>query len=254
MRKYEKFEALCRSQVNKGIYVRGGNGQDLLSVSNPKNWIASYETNDSHTKEENIRRDMALFQSRKDEGVDPIRAFDCSGLMYWAGKAVGVFSKDVAARHIYAMCDKVSEAERGDFVFHGSEDGITHVGYYAGNGIVIECRNRDVGVVETKYKPASWYAIGRMKALHAECADGQPDEPVEQLKYVRVRGSKNRRVNIRTGNGKKNSKVATAHGGDEFPYLGRAESDPHWYNIEYNGRTDTWITDGASYTEVIYHA
>lgn len=253
MSRLDEFIDLICSQVDKGIYVWGGNGQDLLTVSNPKAWITSHETSDSHTKDENIRRDMALFQTRKAEGVNPIRAFDCSGLMYWAGKAVGVFHKDVAARHIYAMCDKVTDIQRGDFVFKGNGDSITHVGCYIGNGIVVEAKGRDYGVVETKHKPSAWVAVGRLPALQEDAEDDAPEVPETTLPFVRVKGGYNRTVRVRTGNGKKFSKIATAHGGDEFPYIGRAESDPHWYNIEYNGRTDAWITDGVSYTEVIYH-
>ena len=73
------FLNLLRGQVGRGIYVWGGNGQDLNAMSDPIAWIERREEDP-----ENEKRDIALYEKRKKDGVNPIQAFDCSGLVYWA--------------------------------------------------------------------------------------------------------------------------------------------------------------------------
>lgn len=240
MSKVSEFIDLLRSQVNRGIYCWGANGENLSAMADPAAWIRKKEARHKDGMEQNIQRDLELLDKRKAAGVDPILAFDCSGLMYWAGKKVGVFKHDVAARHIFALCKAVpkDEPQPGDFLFEGSASDITHVGMYIGDGKLIECEGRDVGVVENAYKPAKWYAAGRLDAL-------SPDEPQPEHGKVRVKGGS---VRVRKGASADTPKLFTAHRGETFPLLGIA--DTGWYHIETESG-EGYISNRADLTEVI---
>ena len=43
MSKRDDFLEAARSQCNKGIYVWGGNGEDLLAMTDPEAWIRKKE-------------------------------------------------------------------------------------------------------------------------------------------------------------------------------------------------------------------
>lgn len=177
------FLSLVKSQVNRGIYVRGGNGEDLTDMPDPKAWIERREKPDeTHTKAQNAARAIRLYDKRLDSGVNPVLAFDCSGLMYWAGKQVGIFKSDLTANGIYGKCRKItrSELQAGDFVFKHNGKRATHVGVCVGEKFV-DCRGRDVGVIESKFSASVWNAYGRLDAM-------QDDEPeayifTRDLKY-----------------------------------------------------------------------
>ena len=160
MSKLDEYIALLLSQVGKGIYIYGGNGEDVLAMTDEERKAFEERREVStknakqeikYTKEQNIARDEALFEKRKKKGIDPIRAFDCSGLQYWAGKQVGVISGDISANGLFKKCKEVAKDDlvRGDFCFTHNGSRATHVGMYIGDGIVVECQGRDVGVVKT---------------------------------------------------------------------------------------------------------
>ena len=92
MNRRDEFLAAARSQINRGIYVWGGNGENLLVMSDPIAWIKKRETTKA-----NAERAIALFEKRKDKGVAPIQAFDCSGLVYWSQKKADVGYGDLNA-------------------------------------------------------------------------------------------------------------------------------------------------------------
>ena len=69
--------ARLRAQVGRGMYVWGGNGQRLDTMTNPEAWIEKRETS-----AENAARAKRLYRLRRDAGIAEIRAFDCSGLLY----------------------------------------------------------------------------------------------------------------------------------------------------------------------------
>lgn len=242
MSNVSEFIGLLRSQVKRGIYVWGANGENVTAMTDPAAWIRKREARHPQDMERNIQRDLALFAERKAAGVDPILAFDCSGLMYWAGKQVGVFKSDLAARHIFAMCRAVSkdDPKPGDFLFEGSASDITHVGMYIGDGKLIECEGRDVGVVENAYKSSKWYAAGRLDAL-------SPDKPQTEptCHKVRVKGGS---VRVRQGASADTPKLFTAHRGEVYDLLGIA--DTGWYHIETE-RGEGYISNRADLTEVI---
>ena len=82
-------------------------------------------------------------------GADPETSFDCSGFVSWVYTNSGVYNIGrLGATGLHGMCSAVSadEARPGDLVFFsgtmGAEvGGITHVGIYVGNGMMIHCGN-----------------------------------------------------------------------------------------------------------------
>ena len=110
-----EFIDLLSLQVNRAVYVWGGNGENILQMSDPAAWIERRETS-----AENVEKDLALYEKRKAAGIDPIRAFDCSGLVYWALKQLGAIDRDLSSRGLYSESEKITEKDLqpGDLVFH----------------------------------------------------------------------------------------------------------------------------------------
>lgn len=234
MTRIEEFEALLRSQVNKGIYVWGGNGEDLCKMKDPEAWIRSKETSDA-----NAVRAIRLYRQRKALGVKEIRAFDCSGLIFWALKTLGLIDKDASSRGLYKLCTPIEEEELkpGDLVFHDDGKQIVHVGAWVTGGYQIESMGRDVGVVKSKRKAGYWNRFGRYPKLQEE------PQPMEQTVYV-----KGENVRVREGDNAETKKLGTAHRGDTFPLLGVSEATG-WYRIPY-GSGEGYITNKPQYTEL----
>jgi len=224
------FRKLLKEQVGAGIYVWGGNGERLDAMDAPENWIERHESN-----EKNAERAKNLLKKRRASGTPCIRAFDCSGLVYWALRTLGLVQTDLSSRGFYSITKPIDESELrpGDLVFHHDGTRIVHVGVANGE-TQIECRGRDVGVVENRRKAGYWNRFGRLPFF--------PDEPVKKRVYVRG-GS----VRVRAGGGTDTKCIGIAHRGDSFPLCGTAESG--WYRIERNG-TEAYITNHPRYTEV----
>ena len=157
-------------------YVWGGQGDLLTGLHDPEKWIKSQESN-----ADNRKRAIDFFRKCKEAGMDPIRAFDCSGLiMYFLQDLHGVMG-DRSAQMLYNQSAKISreELQEGDLVFKGSApDSITHVGVYVGGGRVIESKGRDDGVCETELASRPFKYFGRLAALAPFLVD-EPDEPDE---------------------------------------------------------------------------
>lgn len=236
MTRIEQFETLLRSQVNRGIYVWGGNGEDLCRMQNPEAWIRDKETSAG-----NAARAIKLYRRRKAAGLKEIRAFDCSGLIYWALKTLGLIEHDASSRGLYQLCKRIDEKELkpGDLVFHHDGEKIVHVGAWVTGGYQIECRGRDVGVVINKRKAGYWNRFGRYEKLQE---NPQPT-PTEQTVYVKG-GS----VRVRAGDNVSTVCIGIAHRGDTFPLLG-VSKETGWYQIPYKGQTG-YITNKPQYTEL----
>ncbi len=228
------FLNLLYDQVDRGIYVWGGNGENLLTMSDPIAWIRKKETS-----KKNADRAIALFEQRLTLGIAPIQAFDCSGLVYWAQKQAGYGYTDHTANGWYGECNKVDVLTEGDLVFHHNGIKCTHVGVYVGNNTVIEAKGRDDGVVATVYSANSmyWNRQGRLKKM------GIP-EPIT-AKYVKMTGS----LCVRE-EGRKTSKViGYASKGKTYPLCGYA--DTGWYRIEYKPGMYGYISDKTKYTTLL---
>lgn len=171
------FIDYLRDQLGS-IYVWGAQGENVLAQANPLEWIRSKETSET-----NAQRAYALFKQRKQEGVNPILAYDCSGLIVAFLLGVGILKGDRTAAALYSMCDikmdNASNLMAGDFVCHYSAQKgyITHIGVYVGDGKVIEAKGRDDGVVETDIGSYSWNRFGRLSALEP-CLKDEPVEPM----------------------------------------------------------------------------
>lgn len=181
-----QFIEYLRSRIGS-IYVWGAQGENVLAQPDPYGWILTQEKNN----ETNAKRAYALFKQRKQEGINPILAYDCSGLIVAFLLNVGILKGDRTAAALYSMCDikmdNASNLMAGDFVCHYSAQKgyITHIGVYVGDGKVIEAKGRDDGVVETNIGSYSWNRFGRMPALEPYLKD----EPVIfKLTSPRLRG------------------------------------------------------------------
>ena len=239
MKLIEEFETLLNGQVGRGIYVWGGNGENLCGMKDPEAWIRSNETS-----EENAERAIKLYRKRKAAGVKEIRAFDCSGLIYWALKTLGIIDKDASSRGLYKLCTPIEEADLkpGDLVFHDDGKQIVHVGAWVTGGYQIESMGRDVGVVKSKRKAGYWTKFGRYPKLQ-EDPKPDPPQPTEQTVYVKG-GS----VRVREGDNVSTKCIGIAHRGDEFPLLELSEATG-WYRIPY-GSQEGYITNNPRYTEL----
>lgn len=230
----KKFLEAAASQVDKGIYVWGGNGENLLCMDTPIKWIERKETTKA-----NAERDIALFEQRVAQGIDPIQAFDCSGLVYWAQKKAGYGYGDHTANAWYKECNPVETLTEGDLVFHHNGLKIVHVGVYVGNDRVIEAKGRDVGVVETRYQKNAkyWNRQGRLKKME----EPSPVEPTQ----VKMTGS----LCVRDQGSKKGKVIGYASKGHTYPLCGYA--DTGWYRIEYKPGAYGYISNQTKYTVLI---
>lgn len=243
------------------IYVWGGQGQMTPTVC--ESWIRRCEQDTGGEKIDGKYRthaDIAVdfFKKQVEAGFGfVLRAFDCSGLVvYWLLK-MGLIDHDMTANGLYGLCKPTTERRAGYWVFRISNGRATHIGVLIDENTVVHAKGRAYGVVKEEYSDSYWHAIGIPKMFDFSEPTPEPTpapdpEPTPaHAKYVRVRGKKTRTVHIRTAPNKSGERIVTAHGGDTFRLLGIAETEPHWYNIEYNGRTDAWITNVSSYTEVV---
>ena len=231
MASVKDFLDLVCDQVGKGIYVWGGNGENLLCMDDPIAWIRKKETSTA-----NANRAIALFEKRFDDGIDPIRAFDCSGLVYWSQKEAGYGYKDHTANGWCGECKSVSELTEGDLVFHHNGIKCTHVGVYVGGNTVVEAEGRDVGVVATVYskKAKYWNRQGRLKKM----VDPEPITPTK----VKMTGS----LCVREEGYKDAKRIGYAHKGETYPLCGQA--DTGWYRIEYRPGMYGYISNATKYT------
>lgn len=226
----DSFVQAVNEQVGKGIYVWGGNGEILDDMEDPVSWVERHETS-----RENVLRALRLFADRIEKRVFPVRAFDCSGLVYWALKNLGVLKEDVSSRGLYALCEPIEACELmpGDLVFHNDGKQIVHVGVWTGDG-QIECRGRDYGVVRNKRSKGYWNRFGRLPAFASE----------PTAACVGILGGS---VRVREGGGVHTRCVGIVHKGERYPLLGRAGNG--WYKVLWRG-TEAYVTNNTRYTEV----
>ncbi len=227
----ERFLKLLRDQIGRGVYVWGGNGEVLDRMEDPLRWIERRETSP-----ENAQRAAALYRRRLEEGVTDVRAFDCSGLVYWALHTIGLQDADVSSRGLFALCRPIEKGALlpGDLVFHHDGNQIVHVGVYDGDA-EIECRGRDVGVVRNRRKNGYWNRFGRFPALETK-----------ESAFVRVLGGS---VRVRIGDSTETRCIGVVHRGERYALLGQGASG--WYRILWRG-TEAYITNKPQYTEVCY--
>lgn len=157
MSKISDFIKWLKNQIGS-IYVWGAQGE----VAFNEDWIRKMETN-----EKNAERAIAFYNKQKKSGIDPIAAYDCSGLIVRFFIDNKLISSDTTAAGLYKKCTaiKQSELKAGDLVFHHNGDKIHHVGVYIGDNMVIHAKGRDYGVVQEKFSTNDWNRFGRYEPL-----------------------------------------------------------------------------------------
>lgn len=160
----EKFVKLAEDEVkNNSLYLWSGQGEKVLDT-NPKKLLKM------ETSAANVARILKCLANKLTTGanMDKAKYFDCSGLVVYLLQTLGLIESDYTANDIYRkLCSAIKKAElrRGDLVFINSGSKITHVGIYAGDGLVIEAVGRDYGVMKRQMSKNSWNVFGRVKSL-----------------------------------------------------------------------------------------
>lgn len=184
----KKFIDSAKSQLWKGIYVWGGDGEDLNSMQEPEEWIERRETSTT-----NAARAIKLYHERLADDIDPIRAFDCSGLVYWCLKQAGDDKGDMTANSFYRKSKAVefSELRQGDLAVKVTDGRAYHIGIVSrfsedGKRVhIIESKGRAYGVVETSYteeKPNGWDDFCRWRAYDT----ATDDEETSAFVFTRI--------------------------------------------------------------------
>lgn len=109
-----------------------------------------------------------------------------------------------------------------------------HVGYYIGNGEVIEERGFAYGCVKTKLKDRKWTDWYELPGVTYEAEPTPGPTPTDEKVYV-TKGN----YYIRSEPSTKGTQLGVAHKGDTLPYLGVTENS--WWNVLYNGAS-AWIS------------
>lgn len=163
MAKVSEFIAYLNGCVERhDIYVYGAQGQTVLDILPNIPLMAQDSTKAACA--------LQYIASGIKAGYDMMtaRAFDCSGLaVYWL-MLKGILKADTTAAGLYDKCTehpKMSEVRPGDFVF---EYNLGHVGYYIGDGKVVEARGHKYGVVITRLSARNWTKVGRPDWWEAE--------------------------------------------------------------------------------------
>lgn len=104
-------------------------------------------------------------------GSSPSTSFDCSGFVSWVinhcGNGWNVGRQ--TANGLMGKCDIIpkSEAKPGDLIFFQktyNTSGASHVGIYAGNGMMIHCGSPiSYASIETSYWRQHYYCMGRIR-------------------------------------------------------------------------------------------
>lgn len=182
------FISWLKSHVGD-VYVWGAQGELLSDMQSPEQWIYKKETSVA-----NANRAIDFMRTSQKK---PLYAFDCSGLIMKFLMERGYVKSDMSSRGLYSACEKIErkDLEAGDLVFRHNGQRIHHVGVYVGDGMVIESKGRDDGVVMRLIDASGtsyWNRYGRLAAItDEEMPDVSADEPtVITLTDPYMRGEK----------------------------------------------------------------
>lgn len=101
-------------------------------------------------------------------GSSPSTSFDCSGFVSWVINHSGWDVGRLGAQGLCNICTPVSSANAkpGDLIFFkGTYDtpGVSHVGIYVGNGMMIHCGSPiSYASINTSYWQSHFYQFGRL--------------------------------------------------------------------------------------------
>lgn len=151
-----EFVGPIRGEIGRAIYVWGGNGEIVTSEQQIRN---------AETSVANAERAIDLYRKRLAAGISPIRKMDCSGMLVWILRIMGLLgpSQDMTANMFSRICPTIPKADLrvGDFVFNLDDEGEAfHIGVVtrieSGVVYITEARGRDYGVVERPISAGYW--------------------------------------------------------------------------------------------------
>lgn len=151
------------------IYVLSGQGEFIVDI------LPDLTTKESVNRVDEIltliSQNLKKYDATGQFSMMTSRAFDCSGLGVYYFMKKGYMTYDTTADGLYTTFSvhiSQSQLEPGDMTFQQGtrSDGtkyMHHVGYYIGNGKVIESKGRKWGVVKTDLATGGWTHFGRPK-------------------------------------------------------------------------------------------
>lgn len=147
------------------MYVWGAQGEMVTGMADVESWIKKKETSDKNAER--------AINFMKKAAKNPLYAFDCSGLIMKFLMERGYAKSDMSSRGLYSACEKIdrTDLEAGDLVFRHNGERIHHVGVYVGDGMVIEAKGRDDGVVMRDLNASGtsyWNRYGRLAVINDE--------------------------------------------------------------------------------------
>lgn len=152
--KLKEWLDYLESRVNVSLYVWGANDELCVNLLDK---ICNMENS-----KENIDRILTLLQKRLLQGIEilKIHCEDCSGLAIGFLIKMGIIKHDMSADDLYNLLKDfrvpIGDVQAGDYLFKGTDENKTHVGYAVSNKYAIESKNRDVGVVKTAIADRGW--------------------------------------------------------------------------------------------------
>lgn len=100
-------------------------------------------------------------------GTDPLKGFDCSGLVYYAYEQAG-YRVPRTSQELFRAARKISvgDADPGDLMFFQDQTKLSHVGIYLGDGLFVHApasgQNVTVGSLDSAYYQQHLVAVGRL--------------------------------------------------------------------------------------------
>lgn len=227
-------------------YLWGGQHTKLT----PSNYVSVITDKESDTT--NRKNAIAYCKKKFDAGATVLYAYDCSGLgAYFLYNLKKIISSDTTANGLRGLCDAADAPARGYWVFRLDDKGkAVHIGYMVTDTEVIHAKGRSYGVCKEKFRASFWHIVGKPRCFSFDEPEPAPEPTPEPSthRFVKVVGGS---VRVREGNGTSTRCIGIAHRGDELPCFGQADTDPYWYEVEFNGERG-YISANAKYTEIIY--
>lgn len=150
---------------NHGMYVGTANGEKVLDIAGK-----FYQMEKAYGRPDpnvDAARDYEFLAKCYRNGYDmtAARAGDCSGIIIGVLRDMGLieFTDDYNAKTLQASFStpiELNHLQLGDWLFDKAKDA-GHIGTYVGDGMAIDSRGRDVGVVMQPISAYSWKAAGR---------------------------------------------------------------------------------------------
>ena len=176
-------DAMNEVYKNHGVYIGTANGERTESLTIGQ--IHQMEKNYGRPDPDNdTKRDLRYIAScyEKHWNMSKSLVGDCSGIVVGILRSLKVikFTADYNCRTFMKASKTVAlkDLQAGDLVFNKASEP-SHMGVYVGDGMVIDSRGRDVGVVKNKVSDYPWAVGGRLSWFSDEI-------PVltRNLKYV----------------------------------------------------------------------